>query len=122
MWKTFLQSVVGLVSRETVRFWINCFARHFADCIRKGRPRPNDKRHLDKRVIMIGGKKLWLWWAIEAVGDVLDILVQARRNTEAAKRFLTRLVRQFCHPPRRRDGQAAHLCLTDTKPCAKCRS
>jgi len=87
-----------LVSRETVRLWINRFGRHFADCIRKGRPWPNDKWHLDEAVIMIGGKKLWLWRAIDADGDVLDILVQARRNTKAAKRFFSKLVRQFGQP------------------------
>ncbi|RRD16935.1 IS6 family transposase, partial [Brucellaceae bacterium VT-16-1752] len=46
----------------------------------------------------IGGKKLWLWRAIDADGDVLDILVQARRNTKAAKRFFSKLVRQFGQP------------------------
>lgn len=87
-----------LVSRETVRLWINRFGRHFADCIRKGQPQPKDKWHLDEAVIMIGGKKLWLWRAIDADGDVLDILVQARRNTTAAKRFFSRLVKQFGQP------------------------
>jgi len=44
-----------LVSRETVRVWINRFGRHFADCIRRDRPRPNDKWHIDEAVITIGG-------------------------------------------------------------------
>ncbi len=87
-----------IVSRETVRLWINRFGRHFADCIRRNRPQPNDKWHLDEVVITIGGKKFWLWRAIDADGDVLDMLVQTRRNTKAAKRLLTRLVRQFGQP------------------------
>ena len=87
-----------IVSRETVRLWINRFGRHFAHCIRKERPRPNDKWHIDEVVITIGGSKFWLWRAIDAEGDVLDILVQARRNTKAAKRFFSRLVRQFGQP------------------------
>ncbi|KAB2654764.1 IS6 family transposase [Ochrobactrum sp. WV_118_8] len=87
-----------LVSRETVRVWINRFGRHFADCIRRDRPRPNDKWHIDEAVITIGGKKYWLWRAIDADGDVLDILVQTRRNTKAAKRFFSRLVKQFGQP------------------------
>lgn len=87
-----------IVSRETVRLWINRFGHHFAGCIRRDRPRPNDKWHMDEAVITISGKKFWLWRAIDADGDVLDILVQTRRNTKAAKRFFSRLVRQFGLP------------------------
>ncbi|BCH56750.1 IS6 family transposase (plasmid) [Agrobacterium vitis] len=87
-----------IASRETVRLWINRFGRHFAACIRRDRPKPNDKWHMDEVVITIGGNKFWLWRAIDADGDVLDILVQQRRNTKAARRFFSRLVRQFGSP------------------------
>jgi putative transposase len=87
-----------IVSRETVRLWVNRFGRHFADCIRRERPRPNDKWHMDEVVIMVRGKKHWLWRAIDARGDVLDILVQTRRNAKAARRFFQRLVAQFGEP------------------------
>ena len=86
------------VSRETIRLWVKRFGRHFADCIRRDRPRPNDKWHMDEVVITIRGKKHWLWRAIDAKGDVLDILVQTRRNAKAAKRFFQRLVLQFGEP------------------------
>ncbi len=65
-----------LGSRETVCVWINRFGRHLDDCIRKGRLQPNDKAHIDEVVIMISGKKFWLWRTIDADGDVLGILVQ----------------------------------------------
>ena len=87
-----------IVSREAVRLWINRFGRHFADCIRKDRPKPNDKWHMDEVVITIANKKFWLWRAIDANGDVLDILVQQRRNKKAAKRFFSRLIKQFGNP------------------------
>ena len=87
------------VSRETVRLWVNRFGAHFAKCIRRDRSKPNDKWHLDEVVITIRGKKHWLWRAIDANGDTLDILVQTRRNAKAAKRFFTHLVEQF-GPPR----------------------
>ena len=87
-----------IVSREAIRLWINRFGRHFANCIRRDRPRPNDKWHMDEVVITIRGKKHWLWRAIDANGDVLDILVQTRRNAKAAKRFFQRLVAQFGEP------------------------
>lgn len=87
-----------IVSREAVRLWINRFGHHFADCIRRDRPKPNDKWHIDEVVIMVGGKKFWLWRAIDADGDVLDILVQTHRNTKAARRFFSKLVTQFGEP------------------------
>ena len=87
-----------IVSREAVRLWVNRFGQHFAHCIRRDRPRPNDKWHLDEVVITIRSKKHWLWRAIDANGDVLDILVQTRRNAKAAKRFFKRLVAKFDEP------------------------
>ncbi|MCZ7481291.1 IS6 family transposase [Rhizobium rhizogenes] len=87
-----------IVSRETVCLWVNRFGRHFAGCLRKDRPKPNDKWHMDEAVITMSGRKFWLWRAIDADGDVLDILVQTRRNTKAATRFFSRLVRHFGRP------------------------
>ena len=49
-------------------------------------------------MIPINGVKHWLWRAIDANGDVLDILVQPRRNAKAARRFMNKLVRQFGQP------------------------
>lgn len=49
-------------------------------------------------MITIRSKKHWLWRAIDADVDVLDILVQTRRNAKSAKRFLQRLVSQFGEP------------------------
>ncbi len=87
-----------IVSREAIRLWVKRFGRHFADCVRRDRPRPSDKWHLDEVVITIRGKKHWLWRAIDANCDVLDILVQKRRNAKAAKRFFKKLVAEFGEP------------------------
>lgn len=87
-----------IVSREAIHLWVNRFGAHFASCIRRDRPRPNDRWHLDEVVIVINGVKHWLWRAVDANGDTLDILVQMRRNAKAAKRFLKRLIAQFGHP------------------------
>ena len=87
-----------VVSRETVRLWVNRFGPHFANCIRRDRPTPADKWHLDEVVVPINGVKHWLWRAVDADGAVLDILVQPQRNAKAARRFLKRLVAQFGHP------------------------
>ncbi len=49
-----------IVSREAIRLWVNRFGQHFADCIRRDRPRPNDTWHMDEVVISIYGRKHWL--------------------------------------------------------------
>ena len=87
-----------IVSRETVRQWANSFVKHFAGCIKRDRPKPRDKWHMDEMVIGIRGQKFWLWRAIDANGDALDILVQPHRNAKAAKRFFRRLVAQYGEP------------------------
>ena len=87
-----------IVSREAVRLWVNRFGRHFADCIKRERPGCADKWHLDEAVILINGETFWLWRAVDANGDVLDILVLKHRGAKAAKRFLTGLVARFGQP------------------------
>ena len=87
-----------LVSRETFRQWVNRFGHHFAYCINRDRLGSADKLHLDEVVVPIGGTKHWLWRAVDAKGDVLDILVQKHRNAKAARRFLTDLIAHFGQP------------------------
>lgn len=110
-----------IVSRETVRLWINRFGRHFATCIRRDRPKPNDKWHMDEVVITIGGQKYRLWRAIDADGDVLDILVQPRRNT-SCQTLLLQAGQAIWVTASRRDGQAWQRRQADTDHRAKCRS
>jgi putative transposase len=87
-----------LVSYETIRNWVSRFGAQFAAKVRRDRPRPGDKRHIDEVVIVINGKKQWLWRAVDTNGDVLDILVQSRRNTTAALRFFRKLFRVWGQP------------------------
>ena len=80
-----------IVSYETIRSWVEKLGRQYAKVIRRDRPAPSDKWHLDEVVITIRGKKYWLWRAVDSKGDVLDILVQSRRNTKAGDRFFRKL-------------------------------
>ena len=57
-----------VISRETVRQWVNRFGRHFADCIRCNRPGAVGKWHLDEGALPIDGRKYWLWRMVEAKG------------------------------------------------------
>lgn len=54
------------VSREMIRKWVNRFGRHFTRCIRRARPKPNSKGHLDENVIV--------WRDTDGHGDVSGIL------------------------------------------------
>src|ERR671927_1496374 len=80
-----------VVSPETVRQWALKFGQSFAHRIRRRLPRAGDKWHLDEVAVKIAGVKHWLWRAVDQDGTVLDILVQSRRDTRAAKRLLRKL-------------------------------
>jgi putative transposase len=75
-------------SYETVRRWCQKYGPAFADALRRRRPRPGDRWHLDEVQLKINGRRHWLWRAVDQAGVVLDILVQPRRNQRAAEAFL----------------------------------
>jgi putative transposase len=81
------------VSNETVRCWSLKFARIFAQNLRRSRPKPTDRWHLDEMVVKISGKRMWRWRAVDDEGEVLDVLVQKRRNTKAAIRLFRNLLK-----------------------------
>ena len=89
-----------IVSHETVRQWALKFGQMFANQIRRRLPVAGDKWHLDEVVLTIAGVKYWLWRAVDQNGIVLDILVQSRRDTRAAKRLLRKLMKRQCRTPR----------------------
>lgn len=86
------------VSYETIRAWVGKFGAQIAKRVRAARRQPTDKWHLDEVVITIRGKKHWLWRAVDSNGEMLDILVQTRRNARAAKRFISRLIARWGMP------------------------
>lgn len=86
------------VSYETIRDWVNRFRHQYAAKIRRDRSAPADKWHLDEVVIRIKGRSHWLWRAVDAKGDVLEILIQSRRNKAAALRFLRKLMKRWGQP------------------------
>ena len=89
-----------IVSHETVRQWARKFDQQFANQIRRRLPRVGDKWHLDEVVLKIAGVKHWLWRAVYQTGMVLDVLVQRRRDKQAAKRLLRKLLKKQTRPPR----------------------
>ena len=89
-----------VVSYETIREWSLRFGRAYAKSLRQRRPQLGDKWFLDEVFVRIRGKLHYLWRAIDQHGNVLDVLVQSRRNTKAAKRFFRKLLKGLCYAPR----------------------
>jgi putative transposase len=86
-------------SYETVRRWVLKFGPMFARNLRRLRPRPTGRWHLDEMVVPIQSKHLYLWRAVDNEGEVLDLLVQTKRDTKAALRLMRKLLKkQGCAP------------------------
>ena len=81
------------VTYETVRCWANKFGPAIAANIRKRRHRADCVWHLDEMVVRISGKRMYMWRDVDKEGEVLDVLVQKRRNKEAALQLLKKLLR-----------------------------
>ncbi len=88
------------VTYESVRQWCGKFAQTYANQLRHRRAQPGDKWHLDEVFLRINGKKCYLWRAVDQDGQVLDILVQSRRNKAAARKFFRKLLKCCEYVPR----------------------
>jgi putative transposase len=88
------------VSHESVRRWVLKFGPMIARRLRGSRPRPSDRWHLDEMVVRIAGKHMYLWRAVDHEGEVLDMLVQRRRDKRAALRLMRKLIRKQGFAPK----------------------
>jgi putative transposase len=88
------------VTYETVREWCLKFGGAYAKRIRMRSPRPGDRWHLDEVFLKINGRLQYLWRAVDQDGEVLDILMQPRRDKRAAKRFFRKLLKNLMYVPR----------------------
>ena len=87
------------VSYETVRRWCAKFGAAYAKRLRATRSRPSTTWHIDEVFVRIAGKQMYLWRLVDDEGEVLDVLLQTRRNKRAATRFLRRtLKKRGCAP------------------------
>ena len=89
------------VTYETIRQWCLTFGLGYARTLRRRRGRLGDTWHLDELFVTLNGRLQYLWRAVDEAGDVLDILVQPRRNRHAAVRFFRTLLKTQRHVPRR---------------------
>ena len=98
--ETILAARGVVVSYESIREWGLRFGRLFANTLKQRRPKPGDKWLMDEVFLRIRGKLHYLWRAVDQHGNVLDILVQSRRDAQAAKRLMRKLVKRQCRAPR----------------------
>src|ERR687894_2621389 len=88
------------LSYETIRRWVLKFGPLLARGLRQRRPRPGDRWHLDEMVVRIAGKRMYLWRAVDQEGEILDILVQSRREKRAAVGVMRKLLRKHGFSPK----------------------
>jgi putative transposase len=89
------------VSYETVRRWVNHFGPMIAADLRRRRPRPATIWHLEEVYLKIAGRVVYLWRAVDAAGEVLDVLVQSKRNKHAALKLMRKLLKKYGFVPDR---------------------
>ena len=90
-----------VLSYETVRRWVNHFRPIIAAELRKRRPEPHAVWHLDEVYLKIDGRMVYLWRAVDAEGEVLDVLVQSKRDKRAALKLMRKLLRKYAVVPER---------------------
>ena len=78
---------------------MNHFGPLIAADLRKRRPKPHTIWHLDEVYLKIDGRLVYLWRAVDAEGEVLDVLVQTRRNRRAALKLMRKLLKKYGFVP-----------------------
>ena len=96
------------VSYETVRRWSVKFGLAYARKLRRSHPPADARWHLDEMFVSINGRNMYLWRAVDCEGEVMDVLVQSRRNKKAALNLLRKLLK--------RQGSAPTAVVTDKLP------
>jgi putative transposase len=97
-----------LVSHETVRRWVLHFGSRYARQLRKQRWRPGRTWHLDEVFVSVRGRSMYLWRAVDQEGEILDVLVQPKRDKRAALRLMRKLLKKH--------GLAPATVVTDRLP------
>src|SRR5215213_9392650 len=96
-----------VVTYESIRRWVLIFGPAIARRLRMQRPKPHGRWHLDEMVGRIG-KQMYLWRAVGAEGEVLDVLLQAKQDKRAAQKLMRKLLK--------RQGMAPDEWVTDKNP------
>jgi len=96
------------VTYESIRRWVLAFGPVIARRLRAQRPKPHSRWQLDEMFVRIGGRQMYLWRAVDAEGEVLDVLVQPKRDKRAAQKLMRKLLKK--------QGMAPDAWVTDKCP------
>ncbi len=88
------------VSYESIRRWVARFGTQIARRLRHHRPRVHSLWHLDEMFVSMNGQRSYLWRAIDQNGEILDVLVQAKRDKKAALKLMRKLIKKSGLAPR----------------------
>ena len=91
-----------------MRRWALKFGTLYARKLRRQRPRPSARWNLDEVFVSIGGRRMYLWRAVDDEGEVLDVLVQTKRDKRAALKLMRKLLKKH--------GFAPEVWITDKLP------
>ena len=94
-------------SYETIRCWTKKFGPQLASRLKKLRPAPSSRWHLDEMVCDVGGRRMYLWRGVDNEGEVLDLVMQRGRDTQAAVTLIKRLLRTSQWSPNRSSPTAS---------------
>src|SRR5215211_5059416 len=97
-----------VVTYESIRRWVLIFGPAIARRLRMQRPKPHGRWHLNEMFVRVGGQQMYLWRAVDAEGEVLDVLLQAKRDKRAAQKLMRKLLK--------RQGMGPDEWVTDTCP------
>jgi putative transposase len=90
----------ALVSHESIRLWCNKFGPHYAHRLRRGHRGYGDSLFMDEVFVRIGGRQRYLWRAVDQDGEVVDVLLQERRDAAAARHFFRHVLAHLGGEPR----------------------
>ena len=90
-----------IVSYESIRLWCNKFGPKYVTRLKRFHQGYGDTFFIDEVFVKIGGKQHYLWRAVDQDGEVIDVFLQKRRDSAAAKRFFKRLLKKHQSEPRK---------------------
>jgi len=85
---------------KTIRRWVLEFGPAIARGPRQRRPWPGDRWHLDEMVVRIAGRRMYLWRAVDQEDEILDLLIEPRRDKRAAVRLIGKLLKKRGFAPK----------------------
>ena len=87
------------ISYETNRRWCLKFGLAYARLLRARRTKPFSTWHIDEVFVRVGGRQMYLWRAVDAEGEVLDVLLQSKRGKNAASKFFRKAMKKHASAP-----------------------